>query len=205
MMSTSADTHGTAVGEAPLVLHGAHHLARPTWKLRKTVAFYRDVMGLRLVHAISAKGWGPADHPDFLHFFFESGQGSTIAFFYYIGTGRPPQLEPADSYLWRSTHNAWRVETREELLRWRERLEAKGVAVRQVRHELLESIYTTDPNGYMVEITWQIRPMTEADANDASLTLEAAMALEDQGRLAGIEPVWAAKGRLMRARLEAAE
>jgi catechol 2,3-dioxygenase-like lactoylglutathione lyase family enzyme len=200
MTSTSAHQDDTS-----LALHGAHHLARPTWKLRETVTFYRDIMGLKLVHAISAKGWGPADHPDFLHFFFDSGQGSTIAFFYYIGTSRPPQLEPGDSYLWRATHNAWRVETRDELLGWRERLEARGLAVRQVRHELIESIYTTDPNGYMVEITWQIRPMIAADANDANLTLEAAMALEDQGRLDAIATVWSAKGTMMRARLEAAE
>src|SRR5690349_18920690 len=73
-------------------LHGVHHTARPTWKLRETLEFYRDVLGLRLVHAISARGWGPAEHPDFLHFFFDSGNGSTIAFFYYLGTEQPAHL-----------------------------------------------------------------------------------------------------------------
>ena len=64
-----------------LRLKGVHHSARPTWKLKETVEFYRDKMGLPLVHVIAAKGWGPDDHPDFLHFFFDSGQGGTIAFF----------------------------------------------------------------------------------------------------------------------------
>src|ERR1700674_4941536 len=58
-------------------LCGVHHTARPTWKLEETVEFYRDRMGLKLVHAISAKGWGAEGHPDFLHFFFESGRPST--------------------------------------------------------------------------------------------------------------------------------
>ena len=42
------------------VLNGVHHTARPTWKLRETVEFYRDKLGLPLVHAISARGWGPS-------------------------------------------------------------------------------------------------------------------------------------------------
>ena len=67
------------------------HTARPTWKLRETVRFYRDILGLPLVHVISARGWGPATHPDFLHF-FDSGRGSTIAFFYYLGSEEPEAM-----------------------------------------------------------------------------------------------------------------
>ena len=55
-----------------LVLCGEDHTARPTWKLKETVEFYRDMLGLPLIHVISARGWGPATHPDFLHFFFDS-------------------------------------------------------------------------------------------------------------------------------------
>ena len=58
--------------DSDLRLKGVHHTARPTWKLKETVEFYRDKMGLPLVHVIAARGWGPDDHPDFLHFFFES-------------------------------------------------------------------------------------------------------------------------------------
>eukprot|EP01042_Synura_sphagnicola_P012447 gene12447-15841_t len=72
-----------------LSLNGVDHTARPTWKLNETVEFYRDILGLPLVHAISARGWGPPGHHDFLHFFFDAGKGATIAFFYYIGSPRP--------------------------------------------------------------------------------------------------------------------
>lgn len=56
-----------------LRLHGVDHSARPTWSLRETVTFYRDVLGLPLIHTISARGWGQPGHPDFLHFFFDAG------------------------------------------------------------------------------------------------------------------------------------
>jgi catechol 2,3-dioxygenase-like lactoylglutathione lyase family enzyme len=183
------------------VLKGVHHTARPTWKLRETVEFYRDRMGLPLIHAISARGWGPDNHPDFLHFFFDAGHGATIAFFYYIGAEQPDYTRPVDDYRYRATHTAWSVDTIDELLAWREKLEANGIPVRyQLRHELIESIYFSDPNGYSIEITMQVRPMNALDADDATCTLEAAMALEDAqasggARFANIDQVWRGKAR----------
>lgn len=91
-------TRSTQAAVPAVALHGVHHTARPTWKLAETVHFYRDLLGLPLVHAISAKGWGPDNHADFLHFFFDSGNGSTIAFFYYIGTERPDWLAVREHY-----------------------------------------------------------------------------------------------------------
>lgn len=178
-------------------IHGVHHTARPTWKLRETVEFYRDKLGLPLVHAISARGW-PEGHPDFLHFFFDSGNGSTIAFFYYIATERPDYLTPVQSHFYTATHTAWQVEKPEDLQAWRERLERQGVPLRyETRHEIIESLYFTDPNGYPLEITYQLRPMTELDAEDAERTLRAGMELEDLRDPAAfrcIDDVWRRKG-----------
>jgi catechol 2,3-dioxygenase-like lactoylglutathione lyase family enzyme len=174
---------------------GVHHTARPTWKLRETVRFYRDQLGLPLVHAISARGWGPANHADFLHFFFDSGKGSTIAFFYYIGADNPEYLAPRDDYRYRATHTAWQVDTREELLAWREKIEQAGIPIKyQIRHEVIESIYFTDPNGYSLELTWQARPFNQNDIDDARRTLEAAMELEAGGGFSSIDDVWLRKG-----------
>ena len=170
------------------VLKGVHHSARPTWKLRETVEFYRDKLGLPLVHAISARAWGPSNHPDFLHFFFDSGNHSTIAFFYYINTEQPDFTLPFADYRYEATHTAWRVDSRQELLAWRDRLEAQNIPlIFQIRHELIESIYFNDPNGYYLEITIQERPMNALDGEDATRTLESAMAQED-AHLAGDKP-----------------
>jgi catechol 2,3-dioxygenase-like lactoylglutathione lyase family enzyme len=173
-------------------LSGVHHTARPTWKLKQTVDFYHGIMGLPIVHAISAVGWGPEGHPDFIHLFFGAGGGSTIAFFYYLGL--PPVADPLppDSWLYKSVHTAWQVDSRAALL-----------DVLQVRHEIIESIYVTDPNGYMIELTWQVRPMSGRDQLDAELTLEAAIGLEAEcgAKVTDIERVWRRKAQLVRARL----
>lgn len=185
------------------ILNGVHHTARPTWKLRETVEFYRDKLGLPLVHAISARGWGPREHPDFLHFFFGSGQGSTIAFFYYIGAEQPDYTLPRDDYRYEATHTAWQVHSYEELRAWRERIESQGIPIIfQIRHELIESIYFRDPNGYYLEITLEVRDMNPLDAADAKRTLDAAMAIEDAHRngkaaFASIDQVWREKARAL--------
>ena len=186
------------------VLKGVHHTARPTWKLRETVEFYRDKLGLKLVHAISAKGWGPDGHPDFLHFFFDSGEGSTIAFFYYIGAAQPDYLRHKPQWDCDSVHTAWQVGNEKDLLDWKAFLEERGVKVdMHIQHELIESIYFRDPNGYLIEIGRQLREMSELDERDAGMTLEAAIAAETEAQAGGapfksIESVWQRKGVLQR-------
>lgn len=186
-----------------LALDGVDHSARPTWKLRETVEFYRDVLGLPLVHTISARGWGHPGHPDFLHFFFDAGRGATIAFFYYIGTDRPERYTPEDSQFYSATHTAWGVPNREELERWKTTLEARGLIVSSyTRHEILESIYFRDPNGYPLEITLRLRDTDVLDGRDATLTLDAAMQVEDElrsegDRLHDIDTVWRRKAKLV--------
>jgi len=189
-----------------LTLQGVDHTARPTWRLRETVEFYRDKLGLPLVHVISARGWGPATHPDFLHFFFDSGNGSTIAFFYYLGTQEPAGMRERastrplpDDHVADATHTAWLVDGPEDLRAWKQHLESKGIDVSvETRHEVIESIYVRDPNGYFVEFTHKLRPLATVDATDALLTLQAAMALEDAAHAAGgtldhVDAVWRAK------------
>jgi catechol 2,3-dioxygenase-like lactoylglutathione lyase family enzyme len=194
-------------------LQGVDHTARPTWKLRETIEFYRDKLGLPLVHVISARGWGPSTHPDFLHFFFDSGNGSAIAFFYYLGSQMPAALEgrelrppvPED-HVFDATHTAWLVSGVEDLRAWKQRLEDQGLNVTiETTHEVIESIYVRDPNGYTVEFTRKLRPLGDIDAKDGTLTLQAALEAEDEARGAGrrleaIDDVWARKARILDAR-----
>jgi catechol 2,3-dioxygenase-like lactoylglutathione lyase family enzyme len=191
-----------------MALHGVDHTARPTWKLRETVEFYRDILGLKLVHAITAKGWGreKEEHADFIHFFFDSGNESSIAFFYYIGTQQPPELVVPKGYMAMANHTAWRVETEDQLLAWQKRLEEKCVRVSQfVKHEILESIYFRDPNFYPLEITRSLRDMEALDAVDAEMTIAAALTLEDSRRWTNIEQLWRAKADFVHKRQQEAE
>src|SRR3954468_4760050 len=79
---------------ASLGTFGAHHIAYPCWNPAETVRLYRDVLGFSMPHAITAKGWGPADHPDFVHFFFDVGNGNLLAFFSYLGWEKPAERHP---------------------------------------------------------------------------------------------------------------
>jgi catechol 2,3-dioxygenase-like lactoylglutathione lyase family enzyme len=192
-------------------LRGVDHTARPTWKLKETVEFYRDILSLPLIHTISARGWGPKTHPDFLHFFFDSGKGSTIAFFYYLGSEMPaamkqrgPEQAPIpEDHIFDGTHTGWLVDSVEELRAWKQRLESRGVKVSaETTHEVLESIYFRDPNGYLVEITRKLRPLNRIDEVDAALTMQAAIELEARGqRVSSIDAIWNRKAELLEKRI----
>lgn len=172
-------------------LHGKHlvsgvdHVAFPTFDPAGTVRFYRDTLGFPVVHSICAAGWGADDHPDFIHFFFNIGGQDRIAFFYYFGLPAPDTTQglgdvyarfPADVPDWfvRSRHLALHVDSSEELMEYRRRLDASAWPVEmQIQHETIESIYTHDPNGYMVEVTRSLRPVTPQEDLDANLTIDA--------------------------------
>ncbi|WBO65002.1 VOC family protein [Streptomyces camelliae] len=184
---------------AALRLKGVDHLAWVTWKPEETVRFYRDVLGLPLVHAITATGWVSETFPDFVHFFFALGTGDHLAFFYYFGL--PEEEQPGD-LMHRSRHLALHVDTEQELLDWRARLKAHGVRVTPpLAHELLESIYFDDPNGIQLEITRPLRPFAPIDARDAELTLRALSDVTRNGKPT-VEEMWRRKGELSRAHTE---
>jgi catechol 2,3-dioxygenase-like lactoylglutathione lyase family enzyme len=164
---------------------GVDHTAFPTFDPAGTVRFYRDVLKFPVVHSICAAGWGPKQHPDFIHFFFDIGNDDRIAFFYYFGlkpTGDPEAPGDAWARLARDTpeffvnsrHLAIHVDDEEDLLEYRRRLDQSDWPVEmQVMHETIESIYTHDPNGYMIELTRALRPVTRQEDLDAVLTVQA--------------------------------
>jgi catechol 2,3-dioxygenase-like lactoylglutathione lyase family enzyme len=154
-----------------LSLSGVDHIAMVTWDPAATYEFYCGVLGMPLVHAITATGWVTEEFPDFVHFFFGMGKGNFLAFFYYFGM--PPEEAPGD-VMHRSRHLAFHVDTEEELLAWRAKIKASGIRVTPpLAHELLESIYFDDPNGIQLEITRPLRAFGEVDMRDAHLTLRA--------------------------------
>lgn len=166
-------------------VRGVDHAAFPTFDPVATVRFYRDVLKFPVVHSICAAGWGPEAHPDFIHFFFDIGNGDRIAFFYYFGFEPPgDQSAPGDAwarlphdtpvFFRNSRHIAIHVDDEEDLLEYRKRLDDSEWPVEmRVMHETIESIYTHDPNGYMIEITRALRPVTPQEDLDAQLTIEA--------------------------------
>jgi catechol 2,3-dioxygenase-like lactoylglutathione lyase family enzyme len=183
-------------------IQGINHNAFVMWDPVATVRFYRDIMGFPLVHAITAKGWGQESHADFAHIFFDVGRGNCAAFFYYFDV--QPRDTRSTDYVGNGRHMAFHCESEAELLAWREHLRASGVNVSPpVRHELIESIYFTDPNGYPLEITRPMRAMNELDAADAALTVAALLETVASGK-GSAEDMWLRKARLVEEQLAAA-
>jgi len=129
-----------------------HHVAFACRDLVETHRFYADVLGLRLVNTeVQRHG-----ESEVRHVFYDTGDGSCIAFFHLHGVGEPEPLKTAISTdlglpIW-VNHLALRA-TREEQEAARERLEAAGIAVEmELDHGWCDSIYFADPNGILVEL-----------------------------------------------------
>jgi len=179
-------------------VRGVDHVAYPTFDPAATVAFYRDVLGFPVVHSICAAGWGPDKHPDFIHFFFDIGNDDRLAFFYYFGFESPHAAQQAaglangdayanfdpsvPSFFIGSRHLAIHVDSKEALDEVQRRLdESSWPTEMRVQHETIESIYTTDPNGYIVEFTRALRPVTPEEDVDANLTIDALVDMIESG------------------------
>jgi catechol 2,3-dioxygenase-like lactoylglutathione lyase family enzyme len=189
-------------------VRGVDHAAFPTFDPAGTVRFYRDVLGFPVVHSVCAVGWGPEDHPDFIHFFFDIGNDDRLAFFYYFGQAKPMGAGRGDvyaqfgpdvpEYFIRSRHLAIHVDTEEDLLEYRRRLDGSEWPVEmQVRHETIESIYTHDPNGYMIELTRPMRPVTPQEDFDANLTIDSLLDVLRDDPLPALGQVLARKAELI--------
>lgn len=169
--------------EGQHLVRGVDHAAFPTFDPVGTVTFYRDVLGFPVVHSICAAGWGPEKHPDFIHFFFDIGNGDRLAFFYYFGLEPLPGTrgdayakfdETVPEFFLGSRHLALHVGSEEALNEYQRRLDGSQWATEmRVQHETIESIYTHDPNGYIVELTRSLRPVTPQEDVDANFTIDA--------------------------------
>lgn len=129
---------------------GFHHVAYACRDLVATTAFY-EALGFPLVHT-EVSG---APENFLRHVFFDTGDGSCLAFFDVHGVG-----EQAD---WKSdistgnglpvwvNHVAFRstVEHQQEV---RARMETAGHApLMELDHDWCQSLYYVDPNGIMIE------------------------------------------------------
>ena len=138
-------TMSSAPEERRLRLQGLHHVTSICADLERTTAFYRDVLGLTLVH----EGRN-ADDPDARHFWFgdpEGTAGTLVSFMEY------PAMEPGRVGAGSTHHFAFRVGSAGELDAWRDHLRSREVQCTDVfERGGLRSIYLRDPDGHIVEI-----------------------------------------------------
>lgn len=134
---------------------GINHLALVTPDMDATVRFYHGVLGARLVADLAG--------PNFRHYFFEFGEGNTVAFFEYTGHHLDTFALPAgvpDPRKVQFDHLSFNLPDEHALLELRSRLKAAGCEVTDVvDHGMLRSIYFTDPHGIALEASyWVVDP-----------------------------------------------
>lgn len=137
-------------GRSPV--HGAHHVAYRCLDAEQTRWFYEDVIGLKLAAAlVIEEAPGTGEEIEYMHLFFELGDGKYLAFFDAPGNARPAALERKHSF---DLHIALEVASEEELLAMQARVRENGkTCFGPIEHEFIRSIYMYDPNGIHLEVT----------------------------------------------------
>ncbi len=128
-----------------LRIAGLHHVTLICKDLERTSAFYRNLLGMRMV-----KQTVTDDDRDARHLFFgddEGRPGSLVTCLEY------PSLEPGTVGTGSTHHFALAIASEEELHAWREYLVAQGVPCTEVMDRaLFKSVYLRDPDGHIVEL-----------------------------------------------------
>jgi glyoxylase I family protein len=131
--------------EKRLQLRGLHHVTAICRDLEQTIGFYRDVLGLAVVHD------GPSDDdPASRHVWFgalDGSPGRLVSFMQY------PELPKGVVGVGSTHHFALLVDTPEEQEAWRDYLRRRGIECSDVFDRgNCRSIYVRDPDGHVVEI-----------------------------------------------------
>lgn len=129
-----------------------HHVAYRCNDAKETVTFYRDLLGMDFKLAIAEDHVPSTQEPDpYMHVFMDAGMGNVLAFFELPNSpemGRDPNTPE-----W-VQHIAFEVDSMDELLATKERLETAGLEVLgPVDHGIFDSVYFHDPNGHRLELT----------------------------------------------------
>lgn len=150
-----------------------NHVAYPTFDTTATVKFYTEVLGFKLVDAIRIEENEAGDgHGPTLHTFFETGAGECIAFFD-VRSATEPGSDGLPLWV---RHIAFNVDSLEELMAWKQRLEGAELSVvGPIDHQegTWQSIYFQDPNQVTLEFTWQGRQLDSKDAAQAQEAVRA--------------------------------
>lgn len=150
-----------------------HHLALAPKDFSRAHAFYTEAMGFEVVKVVKRQtpvgGWSK-------HVFYDTGDGGLFALW-------DLHLDDLDDDAWQSAistglglpvwvnHYAFRCADHDALEARKRRWLDHGLVVMEVDHEFIHSIYTRDPDGNVVEWTYVVRPLNEADRLEAERLL----------------------------------
>jgi glyoxalase family protein len=131
-----------------VTVQGIHHITLVCADAQRTVDFYTQVLGLRLI-----KQTVNFDDPGSYHLYFGDDQGTPGSVVTFFEWPRAPQGHPG---IGGTHHYALQVADRDGLLQWKRWLTDHGLAVEgPLDRHYFESIYFRDPDGAILEIATQ--------------------------------------------------
>ena len=131
--------------------NGINHLAMATGDMDKTIRFWRDLLGMRLVAGLG--------RPGYRHYFFEISENDLMAFFEWSEVGPIKEKDHGRPVKgpFAFDHVSIGVGTEDDLWELKDRLAAAGVWVSEViDHGFIHSIYAHDPNGIPIEFSHNV-------------------------------------------------
>jgi len=143
---------GSGMERGMIRFNRINHLAMATGDMDKTIRFWRDLLGMRLVAGLG--------EPGYRHYFFEISETDLIAFFEWPGVkpvSEKDHGEPVSGpYIF--DHVSFGVGSEEDLWRTKDRLTAAGFWVSDViDHGFIHSIYAFDPKGIPIEFSSNVK------------------------------------------------
>jgi catechol 2,3-dioxygenase-like lactoylglutathione lyase family enzyme len=131
--------------------NGVNHLALATGNMERTIRFWRDLLGMRLIAGLGK--------PGYRQYFFEISRNDMITFFEW------PEITPAvekehgrparGPFIF--DHVSIGLETEDDLWQLKDRFDAAGIWVSEViDHGFIHSIYSFDPNGIPIEFSYHV-------------------------------------------------
>jgi catechol 2,3-dioxygenase-like lactoylglutathione lyase family enzyme len=154
-------------------LKGINHLALATKDMDRTITFWRDLIGLRLIAGLG--------RPGYRQYFFELGPVNMLLFFEWKDVEPVPEKDHGVPVKgpFAFDHLALEVSAEQDLWEIYDRLIAAEIWVSEVLdHGFIYSIYSFDPNNIPIEFSWS-NPETDLRSNPRMLdTLPTAKALQ---------------------------
>ena len=128
-----------------------HHVAYRCKDAKQTVEWYGKYLNMGFVLAIAEDSVPSTGAPDpYMHVFLDAGDGNVLAFFEL--PSQPAMDRDRNTPTW-TQHLALQVETMDELLAAKARLQADSIEViGPTDHTLFQSIYFRDPSGHRLEL-----------------------------------------------------
>jgi glyoxylase I family protein len=133
------------VSERRLRIAGLHHVTVLCRDVERSLDFYRNLLGMRLVKQTVNEDDRAARH---LFFGDEEGRPGTI-----VTCLEYPELDEGTVGRGSTHHFALAVETEEELAAWRDYLRSRSIPCTDVMDRTyFKSLYLRDPDGHIVEL-----------------------------------------------------